>query len=88
MPQCSVADGDCADAEKEPHKLQVIRQHPQFRPLVNLEARRRRLVQMPGGRDKLAQNADECFRAEARILRDTGCTFSELTSAVLPMVGD
>lgn len=66
----------------------AIRQHPQFRALVNLEARRRRLVMLPGGAAELRRNADQCFAAEAAILRDTGCTVDELTSAVLPLAGE
>jgi len=59
-----------------------ITQHPAFARLVDLEAQRRRMVRRPGGRAALAANSSACFAAEQQILRDTGCTFNQLTAAV------
>lgn len=66
--------------------IDAIRSHPQFLPLVAMETRRRLVVSMPGGAAELARNSAECFAAEQAILRGTGCTFNQLTSAVLPLV--
>jgi|GEM_PF-5716555 hypothetical protein len=62
---------------------ETIRNHPAFGRLVQLEAQRRRMVRRPGGRAALAANSAACFAAEQEILRATGCTFNQLTAAVL-----
>lgn len=59
-----------------------IRNHPEFRNLVKLEQDRRRMVRRPGGRAALAANSTACFIAESRIIRDTGCTFIQLSAEV------
>jgi hypothetical protein len=61
----------------------TIQTHPAFTALVSAEQARRKLVRRPGGRAALAANSTLCFRLEQQIMRDTGATFSELTSAVL-----
>lgn len=60
-----------------------ITEHPAFCRLVALEAERRRLLRCPGGRGALAANSTACFEVEQQILRATGCTFNQLTAAVL-----
>lgn len=67
--------------------LDIIRQHPAFSRLVDLEAQRRRLSRRPGGRSAIAANSTACFQAEQEILRGTGCTFNDLTAAVLTAGG-
>jgi hypothetical protein len=61
----------------------AITEHPAFARLVQLEAQRRRMLRRPGGRDALAANSTACFQAEHEILRGTGCTFNQMTGAVL-----
>lgn len=60
----------------------AIRNHPEFATLVRLETERRRMVRRPGGRSALAANSTACFRAEQVIMRETGCTFNQLTMAL------
>ena len=60
----------------------TIRNHPEFATLSRLESERRRMVRRPGGRAALAANSTDCFRTEQHIIRDTGCTFNELTMAL------
>lgn len=64
-----------------------ITEHPAFCRLVALEAERRRLLRRPGGRAALAANSTACFQAEQAILRDIGCSFNQLTAAVLTAGG-
>lgn len=61
--------------------------HPDFPALVSLEAERRRMVRRPGGRSALAANSAACMRAEQRIMRDTGASFSTVSGAALAQAG-
>lgn len=62
--------------------LIAIAAHPHFERLCTLETERSRLVRRPGGRDLLAANSAACMTAENAIMRATGCTMNEITSAI------
>ena len=61
---------------------EIITRHPAFQVLVDLECLRARLLRRPGGRSALAANSTACFYAEQEIIRETGCSFNQLSAAV------